>query len=140
SKVPRALPNPADPRLQLIPASNRPTLGKWELGKRLFFDKSILRGKDQIACATCHIPGEGYTERAPRAMNGPYNTLSLINCVYNKHQFWDGRATFLEEVIQRTLEDERPSPNRLPEQVHHVWSGVVERLNDNETYKRHFKR
>jgi hypothetical protein len=36
-KVPRGLPDPTP----LIPRANPPTLAKWQLGKRLFFDKIL---------------------------------------------------------------------------------------------------
>src|SRR6516162_5075731 len=41
-KVPLGLDDPTP----YIPPSNPPTVGKWELGKRLFFDDSYLHPKD----------------------------------------------------------------------------------------------
>src|SRR5262249_47001045 len=50
-----------------IPAANPPTLAKWELGKRLFFDRDNLLPADsrqnKVSCATCHDPGHGFTSR-----------------------------------------------------------------------------
>jgi cytochrome c peroxidase len=55
-----------------------------------------------------------------------FDTPTLLNCVYRKYLFWDGRADALEEVVQRTLEDERePAAGDAPS---HVWGGVVHRL------------
>src|SRR6266851_6586859 len=57
-KVPLGLD---DPRAY-VPASNPPTLKKWELGRRLFFDKSYLTAKSDLSCAGCHDPARVYTD------------------------------------------------------------------------------
>lgn len=132
-KVPLGL---ADP-MPHIPAGNRPTLAKWELGKRLFFDKDILvdSTRDKQSCAGCHQPAHGFTANLIHPRNPP----TLVNCVYNTSQFWDGRVSALEEVVQRTLEDEREAPGVRPEE-RHVWSGVVARLRGNSNYVKRFEK
>jgi cytochrome c peroxidase len=60
---------------------------------------------------------------------------TLINCIYNAHQFWDGRVSSLEEVVQGTLEDERTENTSEP--FRHVWGGVVRRL-ENGRYRYQF--
>src|SRR5262245_30069503 len=91
-KVPLGLDDPND----RIPDANRPTLSKWELGKRLFFDSNDLLPADlsqkKISCATCHEPARGFTSRRLLLPKPP----TLINCVFNTHYFWDGRAGALE--------------------------------------------
>ena len=137
-KVPRGLPDPA----RLIPAANPPTYGKWRLGKKLFFDRILRAGVDTYACATCHDPGHGFTEKRPRTVNGRYNTPSLINAVYNRTQFWDGRVGTLEEVLVRSLDDERPAlpgENRDPPEVSHSWGGLVAELAANPRYRLQFE-
>ncbi len=127
-----------------IPASNPPTVGKWALGKRLFFDDSYLwpASEDKLACATCHKPDHGFT----RTDAFPRKTPTLINCAYNQYLFWDGRATALEEVIQRTLEDERePATGDIRQQKaeaerRHVWGGVVQRLRRHKEYPSLFRK
>jgi cytochrome c peroxidase len=131
----------ADP-MPNIPASNPPTVGKWALGKSLFFDDTYLwpASEDKLACATCHKPGHGFS----RPDVFPLKTPTLINCVYKKYLFWDGRARALEEVIQRTLEDERePVSGDVRQQKaeaerRHVWGGVVQRLRRNKEYSSRF--
>jgi cytochrome c peroxidase len=124
-KVPLGLDNPT----RFIPAENRPTLAKWKLGKQLFFDTSYLTPGGRVSCATCHAPAHNFTRgRDSAATIAGMDTPTLLNVVYNRYQFWDGRARYLEEVVQRTLEDERE-----PEIGHdhpHVWSGVIKRLQD----------
>lgn len=132
-KVPLGL---ADPTPH-IPPGNRPTLAKWELGKRLFFDQDILidSARDKQSCAGCHQPAHGFSADLIHPRNPP----TLINCVYNTSQFWDGRVTALEEVVQRNLEDEREAPGIRPEE-RHVWSGVIARLRANPDYVKGFEK
>jgi hypothetical protein len=138
-KVPLGLDDPM-PRL---PAYNPPTVGRWELGKQLFFDKDHLlpptSNGDKLACATCHDPAKGYTDGKPMALGGNLNTPTIINAVYGTAFFWDGRAGALEEVVQRSLEDERETPGATPLQRHN-WSGVVQRLRDRPEYVARFKK
>lgn len=130
-KVPLGL---TDPR-PFVPADNPLTLNKWRLGRRLFFDKGFLSAAHSVSCAGCHLPDNGFTDRMT-ALDG-FNTPTLLNCVYNAHQFWDGRATYLEEVVQRTLDDERESDK--PEPFRHVWGGVIRRLTGKDSYRREFR-
>jgi cytochrome c peroxidase len=129
-RIPLGLPDPKPN----IPAANPLTLSKWELGRRLFFDPSWLTAEGKTSCATCHKPNMAFADSVRQ--HGEFNTLSLLNCVYNSRQFWDGRALLLEEVVQRTLEDEREQPPAAP--FHHVWGGVVGRLMESEPYKERF--
>jgi cytochrome c peroxidase len=127
-KVPRGLPDPS----RFVPPENALTLAKWELGRRLFFDKTWLDRKEKISCATCHDPMRGFTDGLKD--HSGFNTPTLLNVVYNSYQFWDGRATRLEEVVQRTLEDEREIATAKDEPFQHVWHGVVTRLKNDFRY------
>ncbi len=128
-KVPRGLPDP----IRYIPASNLPTVGKWELGKRLFFDDSYLSATSRQSCATCHRPDKGFSEGLP--FHSP-RTMPLVNVVYNQFLFWDGRANALEEVIQR--HEAHAAPNPLEPDRPLGWSGVIERLRKNADYNERF--
>jgi cytochrome c peroxidase len=129
-KVPAGLDDPRP----FIPSSNPPTLHKWELGRRLFYDKKWLTEGGGESCATCHDPHTGFADNA-RAHYGA-NTPTLVNCVYNRRQFWDGRVGALEEVVQRTMSDEAAPAAWTP--FHHVWSGVVGRLRARYEYEHQF--
>jgi cytochrome c peroxidase len=122
-KVPLGLPDPGSH----IPSANPPTLGKWKLGKLIFFDPRLLTGgKDGLACASCHRPRRGFSQQTVQEVLNP---PTLINCVFNKHQFWDGRATYLEEVLVRQLEDERISTKENTDASRrHIWGGLVTTL------------
>ena len=47
-----------------IPEDNPMTPEKVELGKRLFFDPR-LSGDGSLACASCHLPDQGWTTNTP---------------------------------------------------------------------------
>jgi cytochrome c peroxidase len=134
-KVPAGLDDPT----AYLPPSNPPTLQKWELGKKLFFDRQqfflVNSMGDNMSCASCHVPAQGFTSTRLYPRNAP----TIINSVYNAFQFWDGRAAALEEVVQRTSEDERPSAGGKPEH-RHVWGGLVGRLRASKEYVEQFKK
>jgi cytochrome c peroxidase len=136
-KVPYGLPDPTP----YIPSHNPPTVKKWALGKRLFFDRQLL--PHSKSCAECHNPRTGFTYRdelgTPK--HAIYNPPTLINVVYNKHLFWDGRISALEQVVHRTLDDERGpwayKDHERPEKFH-AWGGVVARLREDKSYRKQF--
>jgi cytochrome c peroxidase len=134
-KVPAGLWDPN--KYEYLPPTNPPTVGKWELGKRLFFDTSWLVPPEEsrLACATCHVPETGFCNRRhiPPTLKPP----SLINCAFNRWQFHDGRARALEEVVQQTLDDERAGPGDAVRR--HVWGGVVARLRAHHDFPKRFK-
>lgn len=136
-KVPRGLPDPSSH----IPAANPVTFNKWKLGKKIFFDRKLVSGTDTYACATCHQPEHGFTEERGAALRGSRNTLGLINVIYNRQQFWDGRATTLEETLVRTLDDELPaSQKQAVSEETHRWGGLVRALGANLDYQWEFKK
>jgi cytochrome c peroxidase len=124
-KVPLGLDNPAD----AIPGSNRPTVEKWQLGKDLFFDNRWLQEKDKVSCATCHQPDKAFTDGKRTSLPGT-NTPTLVNVVYNTHQFWDGRATALEQVVQLDRMDEA-----VGDPARHSWPGVIHRLRTGDEFQ-----
>ncbi|MCI0377023.1 MAG: hypothetical protein L0215_05420 [Gemmataceae bacterium] len=137
-KVPLGLPDPTPH----IPPGNLPTYTKWRLGKRLFYDRIFQSGPDRFSCATCHQPAHGFAEEWAVTLQGNRNTLSLLNVVYNRQQFWDGRVGSLEEVLARSLEDELPvdaSDSTAKRQRTHRWGGLVKTLAGDSYYQFHFK-
>jgi cytochrome c peroxidase len=133
-KVPLGLPDPN----KLIPAANPPSYAKWRLGKLLFFEKRLQSGNETYACASCHEPAHGFAESRRLPVNGQVNTLGLINVVYNRQQFWDGRVAALEEVLARSLDDEHGAEG-APE-VTHRWGGLVKQLAGDARYRLEFEK
>ena len=74
---------------------------KVELGKMLFFDPR-LSASHAISCNSCHNIGLGGADAEPtsighRWQRGGRNAPTVFNAVFNKAQFWDGRAKDLEQ-------------------------------------------
>jgi cytochrome c peroxidase len=83
-----------------IPDDNPITGPKVELGRALYFDKR-LSADGTVACASCHIPSKGGTDNAPfstgiRGQVGGRSAPSMVNRIFSRAQFWDGRAASLE--------------------------------------------
>lgn len=81
--------------------------GNVELGRALFFDKR-LSADDTVSCATCHDPQKGFSDNLPvstgiKGQKGGRNAPTVINRLYGKTQFWDGRAATLEEQAKGPL-------------------------------------
>src|SRR5437016_6480059 len=85
----------------VIPADNPQTPEKISLGQRLFFDRR-LSADGTVSCSTCHDPALAFTDRKPTSIGvkgrvGQRNAPTVLNALYNKTQFWDGRVNTLEE-------------------------------------------
>ncbi|MBB4301824.1 cytochrome c peroxidase [Rhodobium orientis] len=71
------------------------------LGKKLFFDQRLSQG-GRMACATCHVPAEGFTERGRARPDGNdgqplrRNAPTLLNVAWHGPFFHDGRSATLE--------------------------------------------
>jgi cytochrome c peroxidase len=55
-----------------------------------------------VSCSTCHNPDLAFTDRKSTSVGikgrvGQRNAPTLLNALYNKTQFWDGRVKTLEE-------------------------------------------
>jgi len=84
-----------------IPADNPQTPEKISLGRRLFLDRR-LSVDGTVSCGTCHDPTLAFTDRRPTSFGvkgrvGQRNAPTVLNALYNKTQFWDGRVNTLEE-------------------------------------------
>src|SRR5438552_4983027 len=84
-----------------IPADNPQTPEKVSLGQKLFFERR-LSADDTVSCSTCHHPELAFTDRQPLSVGikgrvGQRNAPTILNALYNKTQFWDGRVNTLEE-------------------------------------------
>lgn len=95
---------------QVDDVKNPITLEKIELGRRLFFDKSLsLDGS--IACASCHDIKKGGEDSKPTAIGykdqknpSHLNSPTVLNTAYSKHLFWDGRAASLREQAKGPIQ------------------------------------
>jgi len=84
-----------------IPKDNPQTPQKIALGQKLFFD-GRLSVDGTVACSTCHDPEHAFTDARPTSIGvkgriGQRNSPTVLNSLYNRTQFWDGRVKTLEE-------------------------------------------
>src|SRR6266851_643170 len=92
---------PVEATRAAIPPDNPQTPEKIALGQKLFFD-GRLSADGTVACSTCHDPARAFTDRRPISIGikgriGQRNSPTILNALYNKTQFWDGRVKTLEE-------------------------------------------
>ena len=132
-KVPLGL----DEDYLVIPKDNPMTQEKIELGRALYFDVR-LSANDTIACATCHSPKLAFTDGQPVSMGigtqkGGRSAPTVINRVFSKAQFWDGRVPSLEEQAKGPITN--PIEMGMPSHAK-----VVQKLNDIEGYRKWFRK
>src|SRR3954453_22370440 len=119
------------------PADNLQSPEKSALGERLFFD-GRLSIDGTVACSTCHDPALAFTDRRPVSIGvkgrvGQRNAPTILNALYQKAQFWDGRAKTLEEQAALVIVD--PAEMGQPSM-----SAVVARIADLPEYTQAFRR
>jgi cytochrome c peroxidase len=87
------------------PSDNPITDAKAKLGD-MIFDEKRVSADNSVACNTCHSPRNGFTTHTETSRGvgdqlGKRNAPSILNAMFHKSMFWDGRAATLEE--QATL-------------------------------------
>jgi cytochrome c peroxidase len=97
-------PKGLGPITALIPPANPMTQAKIDLGKQLYFDARISKDTT-VSCATCHNPEKAWTDNLPTSVGifgqvGGRNAPTVLNTVYGRTMFWDGRAPSLEGQSQ----------------------------------------
>lgn len=96
------------PDVAPVPENNPMTPEKIELGKMLYFEPR-LSASGVISCHTCHNLSLGGTDRLPSSLGhefltGGRNAPTVLNAAFFNLQFWDGRATGLEEQAQGPIQ------------------------------------
>ena len=119
-----------------IPKDNPLTREKIELGRKLFFDKS-LSADNTVACADCHNPLLGFADGMAVAsgineQKGERSTPTIINRLFSEKQFWDGRAGSLEKQVLEPIQNPIEMANTL--------DNVVRTLNADFQYRKEFRR
>jgi cytochrome c peroxidase len=105
-----------------------------DLGMQLFFER-YLSADETLACATCHIPGLGFSDGQPlssglKKQNLRRNTPTIVNRTFGRFFFWDGRASSLEEAVLLTLRMQLGSNDEQ----------IVQKLNRIKGYPEQFRR
>lgn len=84
-----------------IPADNPTTQEGVYLGRLLFYEPK-LSSTQTISCASCHQQARAFTDGLPLSVGvsgklTQRNSMSLVNLLWVRQLFWDGRANSLEE-------------------------------------------
>lgn len=85
-----------------------PSAAQIALGRRLFFDRRLSHN-DTVACASCHVPDQGYTNNelmTPVGIEGrtvKRNAPSLFNVGLLPRLFHDARESRLEQQVWAPL-------------------------------------
>ncbi len=132
-----AVPVGLPPVAAVIPLYNPMTKGKVELGRQLYFDQRISRD-GTVSCASCHDPVKGWTDNLKTSVGigrqvGSRNAPTVLNTVYGRTMFWDGRAPTLEGQAQG------PIQNKI-EMGDQSYREIVERLRAISGYREQFHR
>jgi cytochrome c peroxidase len=119
------------------PIGNPLTKGKFELGRQLYFDPRVSKD-GTVSCATCHNPEKGWTDQDAtsagiKGQRGDRSAPSVLNTVYGRTMFWDGRAPSLEAQSQG------PPQNPI-EMGDQTYQEIVTRLRKIPGYQDQFKK
>jgi cytochrome c peroxidase len=127
---------PSKLSMWVTPADNPATPEKIALGKSLFFDDR-LSVDNTVACANCHDPEKGFTDQLPTSMGvhgkfGKRNAPTVLDSMFNIEQFWDGRATTLEDQADQPILN--PVEMGMPDE-----DAVVRKIDSIAEYKKGFQ-
>jgi len=119
-----------------VPKENPLTEEKIKLGKRLYFEKA-LSVDNTLSCASCHVPEQGFADPHQfsvgfKGQKGGRQAPPILNRVFSRKQFWDGRAASLEEQALG------PMMNPV-EMAHPNIQSVISRLEKDPGYVEAFK-
>ncbi|MCX7727923.1 MAG: hypothetical protein N2203_00470 [Bacteroidia bacterium] len=107
-----------------------------QIGEHLFFDPALSANK-QRSCASCHKPELFYSSenRYDKTLDGKRllkrNTPSLLNVMFQRNFFWDGRALQLDHQIFDVISNH--------EELGGNFDSICIYLRNNEHYRKLFK-
>ncbi len=109
---------------------------KVRLGRRLFGERQLSRD-GSLACVDCHRPKLAFTDGRAKAVGvygrqGPRNVPTLVNRVWGKSFFWDGRLPTLEKQVVQPILAESEMDLTLEE--------AVARLRRKRRYRKGFQK
>lgn len=109
---------------------------KIDLGKQLFFDP-ILSKNNERSCASCHLPNKAFTDGKQKSLAMDFkgtvgrNAPTIINAVFQKSLFYDGRVSFLEHQVKDVISN--------PIELHGSFDNVIPILKQSAEYKKLFQ-
>ena len=120
-----------------IPEDNPLTRAKIELGRQLFFDRRLSGELSGSGCIDCHPHTTQYTDSGiggASTLERPINRAApvVVNRIFSKEQFWDGRA--------ESIEDQAVQPITDPHEMNNTEDVVLKLLNETPGYKMQFEK
>lgn len=112
-----------------------PTEKQIALGKKLFYDPNLSEGNN-MACVTCHAPKKAFADGLVTNTDNTGNPLqrntpTLINSVFQKSFFWDGRSPTLRDQISSVFDNDK----EFNSNVHQFSTDILK----DSTYSKMFK-
>ncbi|HWB00747.1 MAG TPA: cytochrome c peroxidase [Pirellulales bacterium] len=110
------------------------TRAKIELGRQLYFDPRLSKDAS-VSCASCHAPDSGFAKHTQfgigvEQQEGNRNSPVSYNRILSDLQFWDGRAS--------SLEDQAKGPIANPIEMANTHEQCVNTLKGIEGYQLEF--
>jgi cytochrome c peroxidase len=133
------LPNYVPP--PRIPADNPMSEAKFQLGRRLFYDKRVS-GNGTLACSSCHLQERAFTDGRVTAVGStgehtPRNAPSIVNSAWHATYTWANPALVtLERQMENPLFGERPIEMGANDQNK---AEIVARFRADPDYRNRFK-
>lgn len=121
--------------LQALPPSAAQDPNRVSLGADLFADPR-LSADGSVACATCHVLARGGVDGKRVSLgihgrSGNVNAPTVFNSGFNFVQFWDGRASTLEEQVGGPLTN--------PNEMGNDWPSALAFLRADDKYRARFQ-
>ncbi len=113
-----------------IPEDNPLTVEGIALGKKLFYEKQ-LSGDNTQSCGSCHQSAMAFSDTGAVStgidgLSGNRSAMPIINLIWSKSFFWDGRA--------KSLEDQALGPVVNPIEMHETWPNAVSKVQGDPQY------
>lgn len=105
----------------VVPASNPTTEPGVKLGRMLFYE-TRLSANSTVSCASCHKQEYAFADNRRQSLGHDgslttRNAMALVNLLWVKQFFWDGRVKGLEEQATFPLTDPHEMGQVLEESV-----------------------
>lgn len=117
-----------------IPKDNPLTVEGVALGRMLFYE-TALSANQKISCATCHQQSKAFTDGLTKSIGIdkiPFrrNAMAIINLLWTRNFFWDGRASSLETQVEGPLTN--------PHEMGNTFANAIRQLQRKTIYASYF--
>ncbi len=121
--------------IEPIPLTLKLDPNKVKLGNKLFHEPQLSHDHS-LSCASCHYLSTSGVDQRVKSLGinkteGFVNAPTVLNCVFNFKQFWDGRANSLEEQID--------GPITSAHEMNSTWVEVLDKLKQSNEYRQAFE-